>query len=509
MSYYLISNFRSGLDSRRLSESAVTGSVRQLTGGFVNAGGEIEKLRGFVEDTDLTATLEALEGNAGWAGPFRTGDGGFSILGTGTFPPFAPAGISGVPLSYFTPLGVPGGATLTGHTSSDTFGSDVYLVAQFSDRVRHYYGEPQFSFPPPGISEVLDGTASLSEKYVLTIASKMWRAGWYWLRYSDVNDPTAVQVSAGGGYIDVTTAEGAIGLIRGLGFFRNRLAVFGQAGIQIWTVDEDPSPSKTYLSEVIGGHTLVAPKSISTYDNGDVLFLSKSGIRSLRTQNLSSEAATDDIGTPINDLVQEARLTGRVTTEGISRLVGQDLSGYSAPHENNIASVVEPDTGQYWLAIGRTVFILSRSRSMDVQAWATAELPANVRGMAAAGGRLLICTEDSKAYLYGGPNGMEYTTEPLTVVTPFMSAEQPATEKTFFGVDVIAAGRWTIEVAFDPSRPDAFEHVATVESTTTCLHQIPLRGRSTHISFRLRSTDNTTIAKLSQLAVHFNPGRKS
>ena len=510
MPYYLIGDFRAGLDARRVSESATAGSVRQLMGGFVNSGGEIEKLQGFIEDTAMSAALAEASNDGGWAGPIRTADGEFCFVGVGTQPSSMPSSVGGVNVFWSQLTGAPLG--LEGLTGFDVFGDQLYLSCQFGSGVKHYYGAPG-----QAMTEVLDDTDSLIEPHVRTIASKVWRAKGSVLRYSDVNDPTRVTAADGGGFIDVTTAEGAIGPIKGLGVYRNQLAVFGQAGVQIWQVDPDPSPSKTFLSEVVGGLNVIAGKSIATYDNGDVLFLTPNGIRSLRTQNLSANAAADDVGTPIDDLVREAVLTGNVTLEGRAGLVGQDMGAYTAPPANAIMAVVEPITGQYWLIVGGIVFILSRFSRVGVQAWSTAQLPdallgsnlGHARGAAVASDRMLICTEDDKAYLYGGAFGLDYDDSPVTVTTPFMAADEPATEKTFYAVDVLARGRWTVEAAFDPGQPELFDHIATIEGTTTRLHQLPLRGRSTHLALRLTSTDKSTVAKLSQLAVHFAPGRKA
>lgn len=511
MAYYLIGDFRGGLDARRLSESAVTGTVRELSGGFVNSGGEIEKLQGFIEDAGLSEGLAEASARGGWVGPVRTATGEFLFAGVSPRPSALPGTVGGVTVlwSQLDPAGV----ELKGLAGHDVFGADVYLACEFGDGVHHYYGTPGST-----LSEVLDAENDpLPEPHVKTIASKVFRGAGNLLSYSAVLDPAVVDADNGGGFIDVTTAEGAIGPIRGLGMFRNRLAVFGRSGVQIWTVDEDPSPAKTFLYEVVGGMNVLSGKSVATYDNGDILFLSPSGVRSLRTQNLSANAARDDVGTPVDDLVQEAILTGRTSLGGRANLVGRSLADASAPPASEIMSVVEPVTGQFWLLVGGVVFILSRFQQASVRAWSTAELPdallgagaGHIRGAAASADRLLLCTQNDKGYLYGGGSGLEYDQNPLTVVTPFQSAEEPATEKTYHGVDLVASGRWIVEAAFDPAHPEAFEHVATVEGTTTRLHQLPLRGRSTHVSFRLTSTDNSTVAKLSQLAVHFSSGRKA
>lgn len=512
MAYYLISDFRAGLDTRRLTESAQAGSLRELQNGFVNSGGEVQKLQGFVIEDTLTTALNEAASNGGWVGPVRTSDGSFVFAGPGTIPPSFPNFVGGV-ATYWSQLGN-SLVNPEGLAGADVFGANVYLAVQYDEftGVKHFYGEPGQT-----LVEVTDAGAALQEPHVRTIASKVWRASGPLLKYSDVNDPTIVDNASGGGLIDVTTAEGAIGPIKGLGVYRNQLAVFGTSGVQIWTVDPDPSPDRTFLSEVVGGLNVVSGKTIATYDNQDILFLTPTGIRSLRAQNLNAAAAVDDIGTPIDDLVRQAVLTGQASSQGLAGLVGRDQSVFYGPPPANMASVIEPITGQFWVAIGGVIFILSRFRSSEVRAWSMAKLPnsylqgsdGHIKGAASATDRMLICTEDNTAYLYGGQLGLEYDTTPVVATTPFLDFGEPATDKSFFALDLVCRGKWTVEAAFDPAQPDSFEYLATVEGTTTRQHQLSMKGTSTHISLRFTSTDNTTVATLSKAALHFKSGRKA
>jgi hypothetical protein len=516
--YYLISDFRAGLDTRRLTESSQAGTLRDLENGFVNAGGEVEKLQGFVREDTLSAALaEASTTGGGWIGPARTANGGLLFAGPGAQPSSFPNYIGNVPTYWSTQSN--NAQNPAGLSSADVFGQNVYLVVQYDEFTgyKHFYGEPGQTLTEvthPGGA----GPSPLQAPHIKTIAAKVFRATTgAVLGYSEVNDPTLVAPADGGGVIDVTTADGAIGPLQGLGVFRDRLAVFGTAGVQLWQVDPDPAPTKTYLSEVVGGFNVAAGKTITTYDSGDVLFLTKTGVRSLAAQSVTNAAAVDDTGTPIDDLVRQALLTGGVDTRGLAALVGANPDSFLPPPEQNTLALVEPLTGQYWLAVGGVIFVLSRFKASNVLAWSRARLPnaylggdgGYIKGAAAATDRMVICTEDDTAYLYGGRSGLEYDDTQLTAVTPFLDFGEPATDKQFFALDLIARGRWTVEVAFDPGQPDSFETVGTFEGSSTRLEQLPLAGRSTHLSLRLTTTDNTTLATLSKIAVHFGQGRKA
>ena len=129
MAYYLISDFRAGLDTRRLTESAQAGSLRELQNGFVNSGGEVQKLQGFVVEDTLTTALNEAANNGGWVGPVRTSDGSFVFAGPGTIPPSFPNFVGGV-ATYWSQLSNQL-VNPEGLAGSDVFGANVYLAVQY------------------------------------------------------------------------------------------------------------------------------------------------------------------------------------------------------------------------------------------------------------------------------------------------------------------------------------------------------------------------------------------
>lgn len=512
MSYYLISDFRRGVDTRRIAESADTGTLRWLSGGFVNSGGEIEKLRGFIMDDQLTAALKDASGRGGWCGPVRTSDGRFLFAGPASQPQDFPSSVAGVPLWWSELNGA--AQALSGLSDADVFGANVYLSARFNMLAEGAYSEHFFGQPGEILNRVEKDAAPLQDEHVLTLASKVFRGQGSTLGFSAVADPSDT-AGTGSGELDVTTSEGAVGPIQGLGVYLGQLAVFGQNGVQIW--DVDPDPDATQFVQSIGGINVVSGRTILTYDNGDVLYLTPNGIRSLRARDQTAFARGDDIGSPVDEMVRAVLQTG--TPRGLIGPNGvmSETQTIPRPRPGEMVSLTEPTTGQLWVVVGGSIFVFSRFASSGVQAWSLGELPTSalgggagyVRGAATASNRLLICTSEGEAYVYGGEDGESYDTQPCVVETPFMAMGSPATFKSFSGIDVLGRGRWEVEAAFDPAQPDLYEHIGTVEGTTTTLQSIPMTGRSTHIALRFSTTDNRVIPKLGQAAIHFREGRAS
>lgn len=510
MSYYLINDFRQGVDTRRISESADSGTLRWLSGGFINSGGEVEKLRGFIKDDALTAALKDAADRGGWLGPVRTSDGRFLFAGPASQPSEFPSEVAGVPLLWSELSGA--AQSLSGISAADVFGGNIYIAARFNMLSDAAYSEHFFGQPGEVLNKVFraDGTTPLGDEHVRTLASKVFRASGSELSFSAVAAPDD-QTGAGSGSLDVTTSEGAVGVIRGLGVYLGKLAVFGTNGVQIW--DVDPDPDRTQFVQSIGGINVASGRTILTYDNGDILYVTPNGIRSLRSRDQTSFARGDDIGSPVDELVRAVLQTGSPRSP-----VGPASNGSVAkPEPGEMLALTEPITGQLWVVVGSSLFIFSRFFSSNVQAWSLGELPASalgggagyVRGAAAAQNKLLICTSQGEAYVYGGDDGEQYDTQPCVVETPFMSMGTPGTSKFFYGIDIVGRGRWGVEIALDPSQPHLFSHVGTIDGTTTNLQNIPLSGRSTHIALRLTTTDNRCIPKVSQAAVHFREGRAS
>jgi hypothetical protein len=119
------------------------------------------------------------------------------------------------------------------------------------------------------------------------------------VRYSKVGDPTDWTTASNAGFLPVSRHFGGSQRAYGLGLYQGQLAVFGDQSIQLWNID--PDPTAIALDRVIGGVGTRHHRSIVSL-NGDVLFLSGSGVRSLTTPANALFPSDVDLGLPIRNL---------------------------------------------------------------------------------------------------------------------------------------------------------------------------------------------------------------
>jgi hypothetical protein len=124
--------------------------------------------------------------------------------------------------------------------------------------------------------------------------------------------------------------------LSGLEVYYGKLAVFGRYTTQIWKVDPDPALNALHQTLRVGA---VAPHAIRQFGTGDVLFLSDSGIRSLRALNGTLAAGVIDVGSPIDKLV---------------------IADLAADSRRGVLGALDcgADHGRFWLAIGGRIYVL-------------------------------------------------------------------------------------------------------------------------------------------------------
>lgn len=297
-------------------------------------------------------------------------------------------------------------------------------------------------------------------------------------------DPTAWDSTEhdGAGWVDMSTHEAGASNLTGLGIYQDTLAVFSRASVQLWELDADPAQSAQV--QVLPNLGTLAPRSITSYGDQDLFFLSESGVRSMRARDSSNVATSEDVGSPIDDEV-----VAYLRDEG------------SGVREEAIGAI-EPRTQRFWLSLGDRIYVLSHYPGSEVTAWSKHEAPAPVTDMAAGTGTLYLRAGDQILEV-GDPRDND---EPAEVQLPFLDGEQPALEKQLLSLDVGCEGEWEVFVHPDPSQPDFFESVGRVHGTTFGFQPImPATGISTHFSLRFRSVGDG-YHRLSNVIMHYKYG---
>ncbi|MDE2097295.1 MAG: hypothetical protein KGL39_08640 [Patescibacteria group bacterium] len=161
---------------------------------------------------------------------------------------------------------------------------------------------------------------------------------------STFNDPNAV----GNGYVTLSnwyaTTETLVAVVP----YQGRLAFFSRRTAQIFVIDA--SLSNWQQQQILTNIGTLSALSVQSLGDLDVMFLSDTGIRSLRVRDQSLNAFVNDIGSPIDSLIQTALLSG---------------TGPSA------CGIVEPQANRYWCYLNGLIYVLSYFQASKITAWST------------------------------------------------------------------------------------------------------------------------------------------
>ncbi len=173
---------------------------------------------------------------------------------------------------------------------------------------------------------------------------------WY---FSAVGVPTVYNNlnALGNGFIDVSAAYSESDTVQAAVPYQGKVAVFGKNNVQIWVVDADPDNYQ--LTQVLENAGTLAKNSVKALGELDVFFLHQTGVRSLRVRDSSLNAMLVDVGSPIDSLIQSQLLLASATQKAAA------------------CGVIEPTTGQYWVFLYDTLYVLSYFPSAKISAWST------------------------------------------------------------------------------------------------------------------------------------------
>jgi hypothetical protein len=443
---FSISDFKEGLDVRKSALTAPGGSLRILDNAVLTPGGEIEKRLAFVTTTTLPANTAAIFGQGDLLHVFGVGLGAV-VPGT------TPATI--VPHELASP---PGGTPIK-IDDIEAFNFKFYVLGTAADGSRHIWYD--------GVLVTEVGGAPSVGTYARTYKTKMYRTSGPYVNFSGVNDPSVNDPSSttnpGAGFINVGLNDPENENALSMEVFFDKMAVFARLTTQLWHLD--PDPTLDALQQVLRIGTL-APHSVTQFGTGDILFLSDSGVRSLKSLTITNTASVSDVGSAIDPLMTTAIRTNEAAA-ALAR------------------SVVQPIAGRYWLSVADTIYALSYFPAGNITAWSQFTPGFVVQEFAVVANRVYARGPDQSLYLYGGVDNQTYDSSRVTVRTPHMEMDGPTTRKRIQSVDVMCQGQWSISMGMLPNNTDAFELVATVQDNTFGLQSIPFAGYGTHVGLEL------------------------
>lgn len=523
MPYHLIENFAQGMDRRRTKDSSPSGSMWEILNAFVNEGGQIEKRKSFVRNTLTTNALRYLPGNtrgpARGVDPFdviffsaRSRDELASAVGwPGTSASNVAHKVGNYDL-WMLERDSTSGTTFNGWclTSTSYLDTDYQAIGYLGRDARYRFSATiDFSFSigaagrfTPG--DYVDDSSNpwQQPRYNFTTKTKLYSIEQYRVSSGDIAGG-----AVGTGFANLLSQEGFIGLPMAASPYYDQIVVFGTIGAQFWSMDPDWAKSQ-YL-RTLGNVALVAPRTVTPWAAGDVLYLSKSGVRSLQARDSSNYAAISDIGSAIDNLLRDH------------------------PSADLATALVLPSEGQFWLFLGKYVYVLSQSRSTKVLAWSRYELPTGTPGgwtdFALEGqtypfnGKYPLSNENvydwaadacqigfeccyrtfgDEFYIYGGSSAMAYDNTGVVLETPYLDFGKPFTTKTITSIDLKCEGTWTVYASQDPNN-ELYEEIATVTNSTMRDAIIDCQFTSTTISLRLTCTDAAP-SKVASIGIHYS-----
>lgn len=471
MPYIIIEDFRAGLDRRKLPVSSPQGSLQTLSNAHITRGGEIEKRLALVPTYSLPPGS-----TFGLAGA----DAQLFTFGS-VAPPAVPADIA------YQRLVHPAGHAMTGIAFVEFYDGKPWVAADYAngDRLYFYDAVRITDFDAAsGAVAVAGGRASAA----LTHDDKIYVIHSSILAFSGIDAPTRFQAGAapaavGFGFKNMSNQAAGSETLTALGRYQNLMAVFARRNTQIWYLD--PDPLENAKKQTLANVGTFAPKSVISFGDVDVFFLSDSGVRSLRARDSSNQSGVSDVGTPIDEFLLEY------------------LSTLTEAQKAAAVGVLEPISGRYILFIGTRAFVFSYFASSRTSAWSTYDMGFEVSDAVVLDGRVWL-RGGNTVYLLGGADGKIYDDATVEIDLPYIDGRQVATFKEFTGIDIVCQGEWNVYVNTDPNNPTAESKVAIVNNTTLNLDQLGLIGRGPTIKLRLECTAAGP-ARVSKVIVHYSP----
>lgn len=319
--------------------------------------------------------------------------------------------------------------------------------------------------------------------FVKTIGSKMYSVSGPNLHFSGIQDPTQWTTDAtGAGFIDMSSYSSGSEELQAVETYQSNIAIFGETAVQIWYVD--PDPSLNTRSQTLNNTGTTCPRSVTQFSDNDLFYLNESGLRSLRARDASNAASTTDIGVPVDTLIS-ARLKPMTDVQ-----------------RDNVIGLVEPGDGRFWLIMGDEIFVFSFFSGAKVSAWTLYETDFSTSDAVVFDQRVYLRSGNT-IYVYGGlGNETVYDDTQAIAQIPYVNADDPARSKNWQGVDVAAAGEWSIYFAMAPQTPAARDKIAVVDGSTFDVNRIPANGNSTHCSVIFKTLGDGP-AKLGSAVIHF------
>jgi len=348
-----------------------------------------------------------------------------------------------------------------------------------------YERADQYTITLDGSAFTISGANAGIGTTALTFKNKLYSTLNSLVYFSEIDNPTRFGTNTNGAnFINMSNSDSGSETLTALERYQGNLAVFARRSVQVWFVDQDET--KNTQLQVLPNTGTISPRAVLSYGNNDTFYLADSGVRSLRARDSSNAAYVFDVGTAIDPMIKEYRLS-----------LGEDIVSQAV-------AVMEPEDDRFWLALGTRIFVFSYFPGAKISAWSYYELGFQVTEFARVDSKIYLRSGNT-IYLYGGEDGDTYPAPdeaPISVYLPFLDAGKPATVKNLIGVDAALVGVWKISIAVDPDNESRKVEFGTTHGISYAKLRGTVVGETTHFAPEFVCTAGGQ-AKIISTAVHY------
>lgn len=315
-----------------------------------------------------------------------------------------------------------------------------------------------------------------NSRFVVIAASKIYATDDDIAPYSATVNPLDWTSKQDAGYLPVNLQQYGGNPLTGLGLYRGNVVALSASSSQVWQVDEDPAQTAILDAFPVGceWHDTIAPVM------NDMAFLTVEGVRSFGVAAGATNLATDDIGTPIDPLIQ-AEIA-------------------ASPYEP--FAFYYPARGQYWLIFGDKAYVLSIIGGGKVKAWVRYEFPWVIDDWTIRGSDLYLRHGDEVSVVTKERESDEVVDETLPAGKravpfdwqlwwPWLDLGSLGDTKVLDGFDIVASGAVDIEFGWNPNDPTAWTPPWAIvpDSLAGEVLGVPVSSPSLSIRLTFRGSD--------------------
>ena len=372
------------------------------------------------------------------------------------------------------------------HYGTVFFGT-LYVAAEYGDTAVHHY-----FIDGSSPNRVLDAKCP-NTKALVKQESRLWGIDGDVVSYCVLEDPldwstitAAPGAATDSGFIGTGAKAAGSADALALGQYDGRLAVFFVDGMQLWDIGTDMRTDLNFYKNV-EGIGCKYPKTPTIFA-GDVMFLARSGFRSITTQTYTANLTDVDVGSPIDTLVRAE--IGDATDPHASYFIAQNQFWCAYPIPS------DPTKTRVW--------VYSYSKSAKVSAWSKYEIDFPVDDMVVHDGYLHLRSGDdvyrvdeTDSVFTDGGNTYE-----MQVDFPFIDCKTPAVDKYFRSMDLTVLGTITVQFRYDPNDETKLTDPITVSGDTRPLQSIPIEITATAIAPVFKSSSGELV-QIDAFSFHY------